>query len=137
MSDILGVEVGGPGGRRLGEPGHAMADYLKFKDLVMRMLDYDPKTRITPRQALQHSFFRRTTDGSTNTNDLGANSSSASGSATNQAASNLFTPDSTINSISESANLTSGLGSANAFKTQRQSLPLDSNDIVKLQIEFF
>ncbi|UXI19741.1 hypothetical protein NH340_JMT05684 [Sarcoptes scabiei] len=70
LSDILGVETGGPGGRRLGEPGHSMADYLKFKDLIMRMLDYDPKTRITPRQALQHSFFRRTTDGSTNTTDL-------------------------------------------------------------------
>ena len=31
------------------------------------MLDYDPKTRITPFQALQHSFFKRTTDESTNT----------------------------------------------------------------------
>lgn len=70
LSDILGVETGGPGGRRLGEPGHSMADYLKFKDLIMRMLDYDPRTRITPRQALQHSFFRRTTDGSTNTSDF-------------------------------------------------------------------
>lgn len=31
------------------------------------MLDYDPKTRITPYHALQHSFFKRTADGSTNT----------------------------------------------------------------------
>lgn len=69
LSDILGVDIGGPGGRRLGEPGHAIADYLKFKDLVMRMLDYEPKTRITPRHALQHSFFRRTSDGSTSTSD--------------------------------------------------------------------
>lgn len=67
LHDILGVETGGPGGRRLGEPGHSVSDYLKFKDLILRMLDYNPKTRITPHHALQHSFFRRTNDGSTNT----------------------------------------------------------------------
>lgn len=31
LHDILGVESGGPGGRRLGEPGHSVSDYLKFK----------------------------------------------------------------------------------------------------------
>lgn len=67
MHEILGVESGGPGGRRQGEPGHSVSDYLKFKDLILRMLDYDPKTRITPYHALQHSFFKRTSDGSTNT----------------------------------------------------------------------
>ncbi|KFM73124.1 Serine/threonine-protein kinase minibrain, partial [Stegodyphus mimosarum] len=67
LHDILGVESGGPGGRRQGEPGHSVSDYLKFKDLILRMLDYDPKTRITPYHALQHSFFKRTADGSTNT----------------------------------------------------------------------
>ncbi|KTG07315.1 hypothetical protein cypCar_00016157 [Cyprinus carpio] len=64
---ILGVECGGPGGRRVGESGHAVADYLKFKDLILRMLDYDPKTRIQPYYALQHSFFKKTTDEGTNT----------------------------------------------------------------------
>ncbi|CAL1265205.1 unnamed protein product [Larinioides sclopetarius] len=68
LHDILGVETGGPGGRRLGETGHSVSDYLKFKDLLLRMLDYDPKTRITPYHALQHSFFKRTSDESTNTN---------------------------------------------------------------------
>lgn len=67
LYDILGVETGGPGGRRLGETGHSMPDYLKFKDLIIRMLDYDPKTRISPYHALQHSFFKRTSDESTNT----------------------------------------------------------------------
>lgn len=52
-----------------------MSEYLKFKDLILRMLDYDPKTRITPYYALQHTFFKRTTDESTNTN---ANSNSSS-----------------------------------------------------------
>ncbi|GAB6027463.1 Dual specificity tyrosine-phosphorylation-regulated kinase 1A [Chamberlinius hualienensis] len=67
LHDIIGVEIGGPGGRRLGEPGHSVSDYLKFKDLILRMLDYDPKTRMTPYYALQHNFFKRTADESTNT----------------------------------------------------------------------
>ena len=67
LHDILGVESGGPGGRRLGEPGHAVSDYLKFKDLILRMLDFDPKTRVTPYYALQHNFFKRTADEGTNT----------------------------------------------------------------------
>uniref|UniRef100_A0A3Q3AGK8 dual-specificity kinase n=1 Tax=Kryptolebias marmoratus TaxID=37003 RepID=A0A3Q3AGK8_KRYMA len=67
LHEILGVETGGPGGRRSGEPGHAPCDYLKFKDLILRMLDYDPKSRITPFYALQHNFFKKTTDEGTNT----------------------------------------------------------------------
>ncbi|XP_072166377.1 dual specificity tyrosine-phosphorylation-regulated kinase 1B-like [Diadema setosum] len=74
LHDILGVELGGPGGRRAGEPGHTVSDYLKFKDLILRMLEYDPAVRIKPYYALQHSFFKRTVDGSTNT----SNSTSAS-----------------------------------------------------------
>ena len=62
MHDIIGVETGGPGARRLGEPGHSVQDYLKFKDLILRMLDFDPKTRITPYYALQHNFFKRTSE---------------------------------------------------------------------------
>ena len=67
LHDIIGAETGGPGGRRAGEPGHTVADYLKFKDLILRMLDYDPKTRITPYYGLQHNFFKKTSDESTNT----------------------------------------------------------------------
>ena len=66
---MIGAETGGPGGRRAGEPGHTVADYLKFKDLIHRMLDFDPKTRITPYYALQHNFFKKTTDESTNTSN--------------------------------------------------------------------
>uniref|UniRef100_A0A8C5M734 Dual specificity tyrosine-phosphorylation-regulated kinase 1A n=1 Tax=Leptobrachium leishanense TaxID=445787 RepID=A0A8C5M734_9ANUR len=66
---ILGVETGGPGGRRAGESGHTVADYLKFKDLILRMLDYDAKTRIQPYYALQHSFFKKTADEGTNTSN--------------------------------------------------------------------
>ena len=59
LDDILGVEIGGPGGTRQGEVGHAPVDYRKFKELIRRMLDYDANTRIKPYDALQHSFFRR------------------------------------------------------------------------------
>ncbi|XP_059824766.1 dual specificity tyrosine-phosphorylation-regulated kinase 1A isoform X1 [Hypanus sabinus] len=69
LHSILGVETGGPGGRRAGESGHTVADYLKFKDLILRMLDYDPKTRIAPYYALQHSFFKKTADEGTNTSN--------------------------------------------------------------------
>ncbi|XP_055694581.1 serine/threonine-protein kinase minibrain [Lutzomyia longipalpis] len=67
LHEVLGVETGGPGGRRSGEPGHSVSDYLKFKDLIFRMLEFDPKLRITPYYALQHNFFKRTSDESTNT----------------------------------------------------------------------
>ena len=74
LHDILGVDIGGPGGRRTGEPGHSERDYIKFKDLVERMLDFDPVTRITPYYGLQHGFFRRMTDESTNTSCSGSTS---------------------------------------------------------------
>lgn len=45
LSDILGVEIGGPGGIRSGEAGHLPMDYKRFKDLILRMLDYDPDSR--------------------------------------------------------------------------------------------
>lgn len=67
LHEVLGVESGGPGGRRAGEQGHSPSDYLKFKDLVLRMLDYEPRSRITPFYALQHNFFKKTADEGTNT----------------------------------------------------------------------
>lgn len=75
LHDILGVESGGPGGRRLDESGHTVSDYLKFKDLILRMLDYDPKNRATPYYALQHNFFKRTSDEGTNTASISLTSS--------------------------------------------------------------
>ena len=57
LNEILGVETGGPDGRRLNEPGHTVTDYLKLKDLILKMLAYSPADRITPFQAISHSFF--------------------------------------------------------------------------------
>lgn len=55
--------------RRLntGKRGHTDIDYCRFEELVSKMLDYDASTRITPEQALQHSFFRSFADSCTST----------------------------------------------------------------------
>mmetsp|Transcript_16334 Transcript_16334/g.28225 ORF Transcript_16334/g.28225 Transcript_16334/m.28225 type:complete len:638 (-) Transcript_16334:975-2888(-) len=57
LCDILGVFANGPCGRWKNHPGHATIDYLVFKDLVEKMLVYDPAERITPSEALDHPFF--------------------------------------------------------------------------------
>ncbi len=59
IHNILGVDTGGPERRRAGEPGHSVQDYLKFKELVVKMLTFDHRERIRPDVALQHKFFRR------------------------------------------------------------------------------
>ena len=56
------MEVGGPGSRRAGEANHSVSDYVKFKELVQQMLEYDPKRRILPFNSLQATFFKRTYD---------------------------------------------------------------------------
>ena len=59
LADVLGVHTDGPYGRRKHEKtGHTVSHYLQFLDLVERMLDYDPRTRIKPMQALNHPFLR-------------------------------------------------------------------------------
>lgn len=67
---MLGCDSGGPGGRRAGDQGHTYQDYVKFRDLILQMLEYDPKLRVKPHIALQHCFFRRATDDATNTASL-------------------------------------------------------------------
>jgi len=60
---ILGVDSGGPFGRRRGEAGHTTGDYLQFLNLVLQMLDYNPARRIKPEQALRHAFFQQLNGG--------------------------------------------------------------------------
>jgi dual specificity tyrosine-phosphorylation-regulated kinase 1 len=61
LRDILGVETGGPNGRRREEKtGHTLTDYLRFEDLIRHMLDWNADSRLTPAEALQHSFFKST-----------------------------------------------------------------------------
>ena len=59
LEDCLGSKTGGPGGRRQGEQGHDADDYARFEDLLTRLLDLDPTTRMTPSEALRHAFLRQ------------------------------------------------------------------------------
>jgi serine/threonine protein kinase len=70
LADIIGVMTGGPSSRRLGEIGHSVVDYLKFKDLLEKMLTFDPQMRIIPATALQHSFFVQTSEEGTTTSNM-------------------------------------------------------------------
>uniref|UniRef100_A0A673HSF5 Dual specificity tyrosine-phosphorylation-regulated kinase 1A n=1 Tax=Sinocyclocheilus rhinocerous TaxID=307959 RepID=A0A673HSF5_9TELE len=115
LHSILGVEAGGPGGRRAGESGHAVADYLKFKDLILRMLDYDPKTRIQPYYALQHSFFKKTADEGTNT------SSSVSTSPALEQSQSSGTTSSTSSSSGQRHHDTSGRARSDPTHQHRHS----------------
>ena len=57
LTTTLGVNSGGPGGRRAGETGHTPAHYELFLGIVKRMLDWSPETRITSVDALKHPFL--------------------------------------------------------------------------------
>lgn len=59
MDEILGVYTGGPFGRRKDEPGHSPDDYKKFRDLIQRMLDYNPVKRLCAVEAVRHPFLRK------------------------------------------------------------------------------
>ena len=61
LADVLGVETGGPYGRRSEEKDHTALDYRIFMDLIDKMLCFDPAERIKPKDALQHHFFRSET----------------------------------------------------------------------------
>lgn len=59
LRKVLGVHTKGPEGRRASETsGHTERDYALFLDLIERMLEWDPDTRIRPMQALNHPFLR-------------------------------------------------------------------------------
>nr|CCA16116.1 dual specificity tyrosinephosphorylationregulated kinase putative [Albugo laibachii Nc14] len=58
LYETLGVDIGGPDGRRRGDPNHTRNDYLCFLDLIRRMLEYNPVDRICPSEALQHPFLK-------------------------------------------------------------------------------
>lgn len=67
------MDIGGPGGRRSGEANHSVSDYQKFKELVQLMLEYDPKRRLLPFNALQSNFFKRTYEESSNSTTTNTN----------------------------------------------------------------
>ena len=57
LERILGARTGGPRGHRANDDGHQPRDYEIFIDLILGMLEYDPKGRVKPTEALEHAFF--------------------------------------------------------------------------------
>lgn len=134
LHDILGVEVGGPSGRRAGEAGHLEQDYLKFKDLILRMLTYDPKERVTPFYALQHSFFKKTQDGSTNTSssleqDLSSSSTGSSSSCSNSSSHSNYQQQSRVST--QQSSITS---SQQPHKSPEVVSPQQSSTMTKVKL---
>jgi len=108
LHDILGVDVGGPGSRRVGEANHSVSDYMKFKELVAQMLEYDPKRRILPYNALQSSFFKRSFDEMTPNANHSSTASTVPSLATNTTNNNNNTTGSvTHTTMNTSTNLNS------------------------------
>ena len=59
IEDIIGISTGGPQGRRIGESGHGPEAYSIFVDLIVKMLHYDPDTRVSPLYACRHPFLAK------------------------------------------------------------------------------
>jgi dual specificity tyrosine-phosphorylation-regulated kinase 1 len=57
LRTILGVETGGPGGRRAGQAGHEQATYELFVDFIKGLLSLDPTKRLTVEAAINHPFM--------------------------------------------------------------------------------
>mmetsp|Transcript_56298 Transcript_56298/g.110984 ORF Transcript_56298/g.110984 Transcript_56298/m.110984 type:complete len:561 (-) Transcript_56298:263-1945(-) len=57
LEEIIGVNTGGPAGRRAGEADHTPAKYTEFLDFVKRMLIYDPVERANPTDMLSHVYL--------------------------------------------------------------------------------
>ncbi|KAI9590669.1 probable serine/threonine-protein kinase dyrk1 [Glossina fuscipes] len=79
LHNILGIDIGRSGGKRTDESEHSMTDYLKFNDLILRMLEFDPNIRVTPYYALQHNFFKRAANESTTAYCLNSESTDNTG----------------------------------------------------------
>lgn len=57
LDDVIGVYTHGPQGRREKDQGHTVERYEEFRDLIARMLVFNPEERIKAADALRHPFF--------------------------------------------------------------------------------
>lgn len=65
FAELFNIHAGGPHGEWVQHAQHTVRNYQNFIALLERMLEYDPKRRITPQEALVHQFFQ---DGNTDGN---------------------------------------------------------------------
>ncbi|KPI86378.1 putative protein kinase [Leptomonas seymouri] len=57
LERVLGVYTGGPRGCRAGQRGHDEAAYEIFCDFIAKLLQYDPRKRMSCAEAMQHPFL--------------------------------------------------------------------------------
>jgi dual specificity tyrosine-phosphorylation-regulated kinase 1 len=57
LTEIIGVNSGGPHGRRLGETGHSVDNYIEFESFIRSLLIYNPSERCSAYEASLHSLF--------------------------------------------------------------------------------
>lgn len=79
LTEVIGVHTDGPYGRRRGEAGHTVEDYMMFFDMVKKMLIYNPEERISPTDALKEPFMLQ--GGSTGSEAAAASSSTGAATA--------------------------------------------------------
>eukprot|EP00595_Chromulina_sp_UTEXLB2642_P003574 CAMPEP_0196764354 /NCGR_PEP_ID=MMETSP1095-20130614/5909_1 /TAXON_ID=96789 ORGANISM="Chromulina nebulosa, Strain UTEXLB2642" /NCGR_SAMPLE_ID=MMETSP1095 /ASSEMBLY_ACC=CAM_ASM_000446 /LENGTH=246 /DNA_ID=CAMNT_0042119655 /DNA_START=1045 /DNA_END=1785 /DNA_ORIENTATION=- len=57
LDTVIGVNSGGPSGRRFGEVGHSPENYEEFLDFIKRILVFDPSQRLSASESLDHPFI--------------------------------------------------------------------------------
>jgi dual specificity tyrosine-phosphorylation-regulated kinase 1 len=124
------VGAGGPGGRRAAEANHSVGDYVKFKELVAQMLEYDPKRRILPFNALRSSFFKRTYDDTSNNLTSNVNSTTVTTSTSNNLTNNnhLTMSTSTNLNTASSPNLDPSKSSINRMLITHRKKTLNTSE---------
>ena len=66
LAQIIGVDTGGPFGRRKDEVGHSRENYLEFLSFIEALLQFDPRERWSAAQAMEHYYI---TEGSVRDED--------------------------------------------------------------------
>jgi serine/threonine protein kinase len=57
LSQIIGVDSGGPFGRRKGEAGHSRQNYVEFQSFIASLLRFDPTERVSAAEAMEHIYI--------------------------------------------------------------------------------
>lgn len=86
LEEIIGVDTGGPHGRRKDDPGHTKEMYTLFADFIRTMLVFDPAKRVSPTEALQHPYLHVNLDATSTAEGAKADAPSSGQEAASEAA---------------------------------------------------
>jgi len=57
LAQIIGVDSGGPFGRRKDEAGHSRENYAEFQSFIASLLRFDPTERVSAVEAMNHTYI--------------------------------------------------------------------------------